>query len=145
MSIAKSQRAGGLVSVPVACLALAGCGSNSAPDGASRPKAPVTTQAASVTRSSVVLPAPRKSRAARVAARDCGRRSARQVRATYEKTAAAHAAAPDRRFLRIVTAQHAPTTAPLAARIYAMSVPKSSRVDAYVACAHVLSLKESSR
>jgi hypothetical protein len=67
------------------------------------------------------------------------------VRQTYIEEAARGANAADRRFLHAVAEQHRPTTVLLAARLYSMTVSKSSRVDAFSACAHVLSLKESSR
>jgi hypothetical protein len=92
-----------------------------------------------------VLPAPRKSAAARAGSRACRHLTPDRVFRAYVKAASAHANAADRRFLTSAARRSGPPTVPLAARIYSMTVPKSSRADAFSACAHVLSLKESSQ
>lgn len=135
---------GALTVLAMALLGLVACGSDGGAKVASPATVPVSAHATTTARSTVVLPAPRPGRAAR-AARVCANRSPARVRKTYINAAVRHADAADQRFLAAVARHGAATSVPLAARIYAMTVPKSSRVDAYVACAHLLSLKESSR
>jgi hypothetical protein len=133
---------------PLAVLATLTVGSTLAACGADGEPTRTTGSTASANRSaatSAVLPKPRESAASRAGARACSGRTPARVRQTYIKAAARRANAADRKFLRAVSAQHGPTTVPLAARLYSMTVSKSSRVDAFSACAHVLSLKESSR
>jgi predicted outer membrane protein len=136
-----------LSAASVLAAGLWGCGSQSDPStGASgRVATAQSTADGSASITTAVLPAPRKSRAASAGRRACQGRTPRQVRQRYEQAAAAHANAADRRFLRSVVKQGGPTTVPLAARLYSMTVSKSSLVDAFSACAHVLSLKESLR
>lgn len=80
-----------------------------------------------------------------MAERVCIGRTPAEVRSMYEKKAAVDPTRAARQFLNSVAHDGPETPVPLAARLYSMTVPKSSRVDAFVACAHVLFNKESSR
>jgi hypothetical protein len=133
------RRASGVFVALLATMSLAACGeSDKAPS-----RVPGDAAAPSVFPApSSTVAAPRKAVVRRATAA-CRGRGIEQVRATYLKRARQSATQPDRRFLKLVAEQDAPTTVPLAARIYSMTVSKSSRADAYTACAHVLSLKES--
>lgn len=121
------------------CCALGACGGDQGEQA-------MTSPAGSATSAShpSAFPPPPATAAARAAGRVCRGKSAGRVRSAYLDKALAGASRTERRLLTAAAKQR-PASVPLAARIYAMTVKKSRRPDAYVACAYVLSLKESSR
>jgi hypothetical protein len=125
-------------------MSMAGCGSG-VDDAKRSAGSSRTSQAGSPQLVTKAYDNPPDTAAARAAKRACTGRTPAQVRSTYGKAAAVDATRADRRFLKAVAQDGPQTSVPLAARLYSMTVSKSSRADAFVACAHVLLSKESSR
>jgi hypothetical protein len=132
-----------LVAVALTPVVLSGCGSQAERSSANTP-GDRTTQTISVPRTKAFDKPPRTA-AAKAARRACTGHTPQQVRRAYAKKASNAASRAERKFLKAALARQAETSVPLAARLYSMTVPKSSRADAFVACAHVLFTKESSR
>jgi hypothetical protein len=125
------------VAVALTPVMLSGCGSQ-AERGSS------VTQTTSAPRTKAFDEPPRTA-VAKAATRACAGHTPRQVRRAYAKKASDAASRTERKLLRSALERQTQTSVPLAARLYSMTVSKSSRADAYVACAHVLFSKESSR
>lgn len=121
----------GAVGMVVTCGTLPGCAPADDGESPSVVTAPATT-----------FPAPSPSATSRIARRACEDRSPEQVLRVHRTAARSGADAAGRRFLASAAKSDSPTSVPLAARVYSMTVKKSRRTDAYVACAHVLSVKE---
>jgi len=124
--------------------ALLGCGSQAERSGP-KTSAERATQTVATPRTTAFDRPPPRTAAAKAGTRACSGRTPHQIRRAYTTKATKAAGRTERKLLKAALARQAETPVPLAARLYSMTVPKPSRADAFVACAHVLFTKESSR
>jgi hypothetical protein len=127
-------------------VSLTGCGAGDAPTAGTTTAVVGVSESSTPVREAGIAAADSHSPAASTARRVCGPLTPEEVRVRFLSAARAGASKSDRGFLEAATQppkrlRSSPAYAYVAARVYALSVPKPERAGAYAGCAGELSMK----